>query len=110
MNADAERSSSNMVDGSLSVLKRRIAEVKTKESLERCRRSSSCDIVGWNYSSSSSSSGYYFCPNRLRRRPKAEASEVLWKMLLLVFSSISFTVISGTALLCFASLLIHLPS
>ncbi|XP_031390270.1 uncharacterized protein LOC116202796 [Punica granatum] len=88
-----EESSRNTVDANMSLLRKRIDEVRMKERLERCCRSE----LGWNYAAEY---------NPKLRRDKA-ATE-LFELVSLSFGTIAFTLISCTAFLCLASLLAHL--
>lgn len=87
------------MDASRSVLRKRIDEVKMKKSLERCWRYGE---FGWNYHSENPSSQHY----KFRKRQREAVSE-LSEMAVLVFSTLSLTVMSGTVFLILASVIIH---
>ncbi|XP_048140244.1 uncharacterized protein LOC125316281 [Rhodamnia argentea] len=88
-------SSSNLVDANLSALRKRIAEAKTKERLERCCKSE----LGWNYATSG-------CYSISKRRKDAKRPE-LFGLLLLVCRNIGLTNIACAFFLCLASIFIH---
>lgn len=85
--------STNAVDANMSVLRKRMEEMRMKESLERCCR---CEL-GWNYAAE-------YDPKL--RRDKAAAE--LFELVSLSFGTIGLTLVSGTVCLCLASLLAHL--
>ncbi|KAI3430029.1 uncharacterized protein J3R85_008304 [Psidium guajava] len=93
---EGRSSSSNLVDANMSVLRKRIAEVKTKERLERCCRSQ----LGWNYATSG-------CYSTSKRRKDGERPE-FFELLLLVCRNIGLTNIACAFILCLASIFIHL--
>ncbi|KAF7850837.1 hypothetical protein BT93_L4955 [Corymbia citriodora subsp. variegata] len=92
---EGRSSSGNLVDANLSILRKRIDEVKTKERLERCCRSE----LGWNHAMSG-------CYSISKRRNDAERSEFF--ELLLVCRNIGLTNIGCVFFLCLASMFIHL--
>ncbi|KAK3409414.1 hypothetical protein EUGRSUZ_J01538 [Eucalyptus grandis] len=92
---EGRSSSSNLVDANLSVLRRRIDEVKTKERLERCCRSK----PGWNYATS----GCY----SISKHRKDEKRKEFIGLLLVVCRNIGLTNIACAFFLCLAYSLIH---
>ncbi|XP_050229956.1 uncharacterized protein LOC126679062 [Mercurialis annua] len=90
---DEGRSSIDIVEENLSVLKERIQEVKVKEKLERCCR---CEH-GWNYAA-----GYNY-----KIKKQADLSQFL-DLLRLIFGAFGFSCVSGTFVLCIVSLIVHL--
>ncbi|KAK3409413.1 hypothetical protein EUGRSUZ_J01537 [Eucalyptus grandis] len=93
---EGRSSSSNLVDANLSVLKKRIDEVKIKERLERCCRSE----LGWNYAQSG-------CYSISKRKNDAQRLE-FFELLLLVCGNIGLTNVACAFFLCLASIFIHL--
>ena len=89
------RSTNNMVDANLNVLKERIEMVKVKERLERCCK---CQ-QGWNYHPVS---------NDHHKIKRSKELYSLIELTCLVCGTIGFTCFGGTLFLCLVSLLVHL--
>ncbi|KAM7463479.1 hypothetical protein LguiA_031600 [Lonicera macranthoides] len=85
-------SGNNIVDANLSVLRRRIEELRKKERLENC-----CKVTsGWNYNSAG---GY-----QKKRAILVESIEVLGSM----SSAIGLVLLSGSLSIFFVSFLAHM--
>ncbi|OAY47221.1 uncharacterized protein LOC110616673 [Manihot esculenta] len=84
--------SANIVDANMGVLRERVAEMRTKERLEKCCRLQN----GWNYGSA-------YVQKHQRYDKLSECLEAVF----LAGGALGFVFLSGSLCLCLVSLLVH---